>query len=335
MPISSPNPIKFIEDALFCASPHALSYSDPDQKWIIREHLISLFQDFPSLKPSIGVFTHNDGNDVKLLNANGELRVSHHAPPVPLTIWVHEFYPHMAPIVYINLENSVYPIYENHPFADSSGATTSSYLKNWHFTKSNLSGLAHNLIKLFSHNHPFYYSGRASSSAHPSTVSKMEAMDRLACSIYSDMAAITAKTQEEIENLSSLQVELQKRAEAVEILMTVLEREERNLKGRTKELCEESDKLLNWLKVYDQGSSYFFPIDDAFESLDGKSEIMLECSAADSAVEDLMYKLDKTVEEGVVSFDVYMKQVRVWAREQFYYRAKMEKIESSKGFLFV
>ncbi|KAI3449703.1 hypothetical protein Pfo_006368 [Paulownia fortunei] len=330
--ISSPNPIKFIEDALFCTSPLALSYTGPDQKWIIRQHLISLFQDFPSLKPSVGVFTHNDGTEVKLLNANGELPVSQNAPSVPLTIWVHEFYPQMAPIVYLDLANSVYPIYENHPFADSSGATVSSYLKNWQFTKSNLSGLVHNLIKLFSHNHPFYYSG-SSSCAHPSIVSKMEAMDRLAGTIYYDMAAIRAKTEEEIENLSALQVELEKRAEAVKNLVLGLEQERKSLKERTKELCDESDKVLNWLRVYDGGSG--FPMDDAFESLDGKSEIMVECLAADLAMEDLMYALDEAVEQEVVGFEVYMKQVRVLAREQFWHRAKMVKIEKLKGFLFV
>ncbi|PIN12842.1 Vacuolar sorting protein/ubiquitin receptor VPS23 [Handroanthus impetiginosus] len=322
--------IKFIDDALFCATPFALSYTDPDQKWIIRQHLNSLFRDFASLEPSIGIFTHNDGSEVKLLNANGELTVSRQAPPVPLTIWVHEFYPQMAPIVYVNLENCMYPVYENHPFVDYSGAIISSYLSNWNLTKCNLSDLVHNLIKLFSHNHPFYYTG-SSNFTHQSIVSKMEAMDRLVCMIYYDMAANSAKTQEEIQNLWGIQGELEKRKEDIRVLIGGLGEERRRLKRRTEELSEECDELLNWLRVYERGS--VFAIDDAFEALDEESESVLERLAADLGLEDLIYALDKAVEEGALTFEVYMKHIRVLAREQFLCRAKMAKIERARDFL--
>ncbi|KAL0459467.1 UNVERIFIED_CONTAM: hypothetical protein Slati_0573900 [Sesamum latifolium] len=112
MAFSSPNPTHFVEDALFCAGPLALSYSDPDQKWIIREHLSSLFQDFPSLRPATGFFTHNDGTEVKLLNAAGDLPVSRPSPPVPVTIWVPELYPQTPPVVYVNVDCVVHPIYD-------------------------------------------------------------------------------------------------------------------------------------------------------------------------------------------------------------------------------
>ncbi|KAK4418331.1 protein ELC-like [Sesamum alatum] len=321
MAVSSPNPIHFIEDSLFCTGPLALSYSDPDQKWVIREHLISLFQDFPSLRPSTGFFTHNDGTEVKLLNATGELPVSQPAPPVPVTIWVPELYPQTPPVVYVNVECTRHPIYDHHPFVDSSGATVSSYLQNWRFPKCNLSDLVRSLIKLFSHNHPFQYSGPPSWT-HPSMVPRMEAMDRVACMIHYDMAAIRAKNGEEIERFSALQSELKKRAESVEHVILELEEEKKELKGRIQKVCDESDRLLNWLKVLSAG----FPIDEAFGGWDRKSEMIRECLAADLAVEDLMYALEKGVEEGVMSFEVYMKQVRILAREQFLHRAKMVKI---------
>ncbi|KAH6767748.1 hypothetical protein C2S52_018731 [Perilla frutescens var. hirtella] len=326
---------KFIEDALFCSDPFALSYSDPDQKWIIREHLISLLHDFPSLKPSVADFTHNDGTDVKLLNATGDLPLSPHAPPVPLTIWLHELYPHAPPLVFINAGNSSYPIYEHYPFADSSsGATSSAYIANWHFSKSSLSGLARNLVKLFCHNHPFYYNNNKTDScdrwAHPFTASRMEAMDRLACSLYYDTVAITARTRDEIENLAVAQAGLRDRSETIMIVMSEVEEERRRLKSRAGELCEEADKVLNWLKVYGANPGFDeVAIDDVFEGLDERSEAALEVSAADLAVEDLMYELEKAVNEGVVSFDVYLRQVRILAREQFFHRAKLEKIRSS------
>lgn len=317
--------IKFIEDALFCTNQFGLSYADPDQKWIIRDHLISLLQDFPFLKPSVDIFTHNNGSEVKLLNATGDVRVSENTPLIPLIIWLHEFYPQMPPIVYVST-NSVNLISLNHPFVDSSGAITSSYLENWQFPRCSLSDLVRNLIKLFSHNHPLHYSGNSSSSSNPSLVSKMEAMDRLVCTLYYDMLAIRPKIDLEIEFFSALQVEMINRFDVADSILIGLEHERDNLKRGIEQMSDESDKLLNWLKVHDKNWDY---LKDAFEAEDKKSEILLDCKAADYATEDLMYALDKAVENGAISFDIYIKQVRLLAREQFLRRARVLKLERS------
>ncbi|OWM74516.1 hypothetical protein CDL15_Pgr005095 [Punica granatum] len=72
------SPIKFIEAALSngAGSPFGLSYSDPNQRWLIRKDLLSLLQEFPSFAPSIDTFFHNDGTSTKLLVARACLRVS-------------------------------------------------------------------------------------------------------------------------------------------------------------------------------------------------------------------------------------------------------------------
>ncbi|KAK6141618.1 hypothetical protein DH2020_024653 [Rehmannia glutinosa] len=235
MPIASPNPIKFIEDALFCTGPLALSYADPDKKWIIRQHLISLFQDFPFLKPSVDIFTHDDGTEVKLLNANGDLPVPRPGPAVPAR-------------------------------------------------RNDL------------HRH----------------------------------GGDQGEDGAEIENLSRIQIELKRRSEDIGILVRELERERESLKETTMELCDEGDRVLSWLKVYD-GVGFGFPVEEAFGCLDRKSEIMVECLAADLALEDLMFAMDEAVEKGVLGFGDYMKKVRVLAREQFLHRAKMVKIETPFG----
>ncbi|XP_057801037.1 protein ELC [Salvia miltiorrhiza] len=316
---------RFIEDALFCSDPLALSYSDPDQKWIIRQHLISLLHDFPSLKPSVAVFTHNDGTDVKLLLASGDLPVS---PPVPLTIWVHELYPHVPPIVYVNA--APHPIHDHYPFADpASGAAASAYIASWHFARSTLSGLAHNLVRLFCHSHPFCHTGGSDSWAHhPSLASRMEATDRLACSVYSDAAAMATEARREIEDLAAVQAALKERSEALAIAVRQLEGERRGLKWRSDKMSEEADRLQNWLKVYAGCAA----IDDAFEGVDAWSETAMDLLAADRAAEDLLYKLEEAVGAGVVGFHVYIKQVRVLARDQFFIRAKINMISTTFQF---
>ncbi|KAK3193658.1 hypothetical protein Dsin_024968 [Dipteronia sinensis] len=212
--------IQFLDTALSCTSPFALSYTDLNQKWVIRKHLISLVQDHPDFTLSTDTFNHNDGSTVNLLNASGYLRVSKITPPIHVTIWLHENYPHMPPIVFINTSsNTLNQIHQNHPFVDQCGLTTSPYLQTWLHPGCNLCNLVHNLIKIFSHDHPFSYSSSVSTTSftHPSLVSKREALDRLLGMLHYDKAALQAKAEEDIEGLSILQVELEKRAGVKEI----------------------------------------------------------------------------------------------------------------------
>lgn len=323
--------IQFIDTALSCATPFALSYTDPDQKWIIRQHLISLLQDFPSLEPSINTFFHNDGNKANLLNATGDLRVSTFSPSITLTVWVRESYPHMGPVVYVS-SNSAHPIQGDHPFVDSSGATTSPYLQTWLYPRSNLLDLVHNLIKLFSHNHPFHYS-TTSSLTHPLLPSKREAMDRLTCTLHYDIVALRAKTTDEIEDLSAIQAKMIERVDITTSIILGLEHERMNLKEKVEELTEEGDVLMNWLRLFHKGSGGAIlgdDIEEAFEVVDEESRIVRDCLGGDWAIEDLIYALDKAVEEGVISFMVYMRQVRILAREQFFLKARLVKLRDQQ-----
>ncbi|OIT34537.1 protein elc [Nicotiana attenuata] len=328
-----PSSIQFIDAALSCTSPpFAPPYTDPNQICIIRRHLISLLQNYPSLRPSIDTFTHDDGTTANLLNANGEMQVSSSTPAIPLTIWLHESYPFMAPIVLVSL-NTSYPIYDNHPYVDSSGSVSSFYLVNWKYPGCNLSDLVHNLIKIFSHNHPFYYSAPSVYSFHPSLASKREAVDRLSCTLHYDMTELLSKTHVEVEELSTLREQMVRRAIIAEISVDEHETEISELKERVKILTDEADKVSSWLRVNDQSSFSEHPIEDAFEASDENSKVLLECLAADRATEDLIYSLDKVVEQGVVNLGTYLKQVRLLARDQFFGRAKLVKMGISLKWL--
>ncbi|XP_057460723.1 protein ELC-like [Actinidia eriantha] len=326
--MASQSSVQFIDAALFCTSPFALSYTDPYQKWLIREHLLSLLQYFPSLNPSMDTFFHNDGNTVDILKATGDLHVSRSTPKVHLTIWLHQNYPHIAPIVYVS-PTSTSPIHRDHPFVDpNSGATTSPYLLSWLYPRSNLLDLVQNLVNLFSHNHPFAYNSAFSSLSHPS---KREALDRLSCMLHYDVAALRAKTEEEIEGLSVLQVEMVKRVDIATSMMIGLEHEKLNLNRRAMDLRDEADVLMNWLRVHDTKSrGEEIEDDNAYEVVDEESSVVLDCLAADMSLEDLIYALDKAVERGVVDFDVYISQVRKLAREQFVHRALVVKFKGSE-----
>ncbi|XVF80874.1 hypothetical protein PTKIN_Ptkin15bG0110400 [Pterospermum kingtungense] len=323
--MAEPSPKEFIEAALLASSPYALSYSDPKQKWVILRHLLSMLQEYPGFRPSIGRFMHNDGTEVNLLSAGGYVHViSNSAPPIPLIIWIHENYPEKAPLVLVSLDPKT-PIHRHHPFVDTSGATSPPYLLTWKYPPCNLVDLLHNLVKLFSHDHPFSHRPSTTSFTHPSLVSRKEALDRLVGMLYYDMVALQASTFEEIEELSILQEELKRRDRVTTTMISEMEQEKKKLKDRSNNWAEETDRLVNWLRVNDRRPILALAegnveIEDAFET-DDKSRGRLDRSAAYQAIEDVLDGLDMALEQEAVRIDSYIKQVRSVAREQFLLRA--------------
>lgn len=71
-------------------------------------------------------------------------------------------------------------------------------------------------------------------------------------------------------------------------------------------------------------------VDEAFEPLDGLSKQMLDSTASDLAIEDVVYSLDKAVQEGVVPFEQYLRSIRMLSRDQFFHRALTAKIRAAQ-----
>ncbi|XVF32479.1 hypothetical protein REPUB_Repub17cG0086400 [Reevesia pubescens] len=90
-----------------------------------------------------------------------------------------------------------------------------------------------------------------------------------------------------------------------------MEQEKKNLKERLNNWVEKTDRLVNWMRVHDRRPIMTLDvgdveIDDALE-MDEKSRVRLDSSVVDLAIEDVLYKLDKALEQEAVSFDSYIK----------------------------
>nr|XP_043638376.1 protein ELC-like [Erigeron canadensis] len=334
--MASPCHVDFIDNAMFCDTMFALAYTDSDQKWLIREHLLSILREFPSLHPTIDTFIHNDGSTVKLLKVEGNLHISHSLPLTHINIWIHEHYPHVAPIVQVSLDPSN-PIRPNHPFVDVSGVTTSSYLHTWSPFGYNLVGLAYNLVRLFSLDHPFSLVSTDRNMCHLSYMSKMECMDRLWWMLHYDIITLSENTNNKIEKLTTLQGEMKMRGDVIDNIITGLEHERAGLKQRVKEMTDEADMLINWLAVNKVNLSVALggEVEDAFEFEGKDANLVMEGLAEDRALEDLMYAVEKAHEKGAMSHEVYIKQIRVLAKDQFMIRAKLKKLRGPKIFKFL
>ncbi|XP_010527328.1 PREDICTED: protein ELC-like [Tarenaya hassleriana] len=329
--MASPSPTRFIEKALLAAGPFALSYTDPDQKWLIRKHLISFLQDFPNFELSTDTFNHNDGTAVHLFHLQGSLRIRNsilQLTPVELTIWVHENYPLTPPLVFVNPNSA--PIRTNHPFVDASGFTNSTYIETWEHPRCNLLDLVRNLSKVFANDHPFVHTDSIPSRS--SSASRTEALDRLATNLHYDILAITEEAEEDIENLWKLQTEMRKRSDSVAEIIRELETEKIKLNENVKKVKYDAGVLETWVKTnyprFIQATSGDLEIEEMFElECDKEDEeavkmVEIESSTEDDAIEDVMRALEEAVEKGDLEMGSYLRHVRVLAREQFFHRER-------------
>ncbi|XP_010917647.1 protein ELC [Elaeis guineensis] len=327
MPSSSTG---LIDAALSNSGADSLSYVHNNLKWLIREHLLSLLKDIPTLSPSTGTFIHDDGTAAHLLYAHGILPISPSMQPILLRIWLHQCYPFKPPIVYIFATQNT-SILHGHPFVDSSGATTSPYLKSWQYPRSNLSDLAHDLIKIFHLCPPYTPSLATSACTVPSLSSKRELIDRLSMRIDDDKVRFRLQVEKDIEHLSNIQAALHDRAGVIASILLDHEEEKTSLEHTLEKKVEDAEVLSNWLRVQGANSLLMDEL-EAFEARDEKSRCWMENKAAELAFDDAMDALGKALEEGMVAFDVYLKQVRTLAREQFFHRDLVMKMEMA-GYL--
>lgn len=147
---------QFLSGALSARGPNALPYQE-DAKWLIRHHLVSLAEVFPSLPPKSALFTHNDGRSAQLLQAEGTIPILYAGVVynIPAAIWLLENYPRSPPSVFL-LPTRDMVVKRNHPYVDQSGHVSVPYLGNWIFPSSNLVDLVRTLSHLFGQEPPLF-----------------------------------------------------------------------------------------------------------------------------------------------------------------------------------
>lgn len=132
-----------------------------------------------------------------------------------------------------------------------------------------------------------------------------------------------------MDELMTIQAQLKQRDDRLKHGIRDMQKEKEALEEQLQVILTNTDVLENWLRINDKPDRKV-EVDDVFEPCDGLSKQMLDCTSADLAVEDILYSLDKAVQEGSISVDIYLKHVRSLAREQFFHRAISTKIREAQ-----
>ncbi|KAM0943987.1 putative ubiquitin E2 variant, ubiquitin-conjugating enzyme/RWD, steadiness box (SB) [Dioscorea sansibarensis] len=318
MSVQPSSSIEFIDSTFSDTGMRSLSYKHQELKWLIREHLFSLFHDFPLFFPSADNYIHNDGTVVHLLNITGYLTVPPSKLPVRMTIWLKEEYPFTPPLVYIS-SHSAAKMHHQHPFIDpSSGSTCCPYLETWKYPRSNLSDLTREIVEVFKICTP--YPDFVDESLVIMTMTNRKDIElQLARQVHDDKGCFTAQVEEDIEHLLGLQGMLLERADTLNFIMHELEKERKSLRDAVNSMALDVEAILEWLRATDD-------IEEVVDVADERSKCLIKSQAEDRAIDDVVEVIWKEVVEGRIEFREYLKQIRRSAREQFFHRALIIKL---------
>ncbi|CAN7037726.1 hypothetical protein IGI04_004753 [Brassica rapa subsp. trilocularis] len=161
-------------------------------------------------------------------------------------------------------------------------------------------------------------------------VYKRNAINKLVEMIHVDLVMMRSAREAEAEGLLSLQANLKRREEDLNNGLQEMAREKETLEQELQVISMNTDVLDSWVRD-NQGKSNSLladlDVDSAFVCKETMSKQMLECTASDLAIEDVVYSMDKSFRDGLLPFDQYLRSVRLLSREQFFHRATAEKVK--------
>ncbi|XP_031267586.1 protein ELC-like [Pistacia vera] len=166
----------------------------------------------------------------------------------------------------------------------------------------------------------------------PTEVYKRNAVNKLVEMAHGDIVGMRKAREAEMEGLFSTQAFLRRREGEIDKGLKELQDEKEGLEQQLQMVLMNTDILEAWVRENQNKTKDFkdLDVDNAFQCLDVLSKQMLDCTAADLAIEDVVYSLDKALQEGSVPFDIYLRNVRLLSREQFFHRATAAKVRSAQ-----
>ncbi|KAI3741711.1 hypothetical protein L1987_59385 [Smallanthus sonchifolius] len=136
-----------------------------------------------------------------------------------------------------------------------------------------------------------------------------------------------------MEGMFTAQAVLRQREDEVLKGLREMQYEKEALEQQLQMVLMNTDVLEGWVRENEGklgGNAANVNADDVFEPSDSLSKQMLESTSSDLAIEDVIYAMDKAVQDGSIPFDLYLRNVRLLSREQFFHRATSAKVRAAQ-----
>eukprot|EP00466_Bigelowiella_natans_P014429 jgi/Bigna1/85290/estExt_fgenesh1_pg.C_30157 len=314
-----------------------------------------------SLQPVVEAFVFNDGKMTNLLTLKGTIPIYYkgHQYNIPVKLCITKEYPQKAPIAYVTPTKDM-RIHRGHPNVNESGSVYMSY-PIWQ-GGSNLVTLIIALSESFSKKPPVYRATTAqrrppqyrqqpqqafpvarpvarprSSSeslcccrkptsnpyADPKAQRKEQLLRKAREALTTNTIERLSAQTEEINRLIDYEFKLKQNKLTLARGKAEMEHEKKLLETSIAAMDTQNKTLNTWIS---ENKNKDVDVDAAIDGRDTWSKQILDEVAKDSAIEDALYALDKALEDGRITLDVFLKQVRRLSKQQFQHRALTHKI---------
>lgn len=284
---------------------------------------------FPSLHPIVDTFTARDGTSHRLVALRGTVPISYKGAPykIPVHIWAMAYHPTGPPLMFV-VPTSTMVFRQRHPHVDyTNGLVYLPYLSEWDALSSSLCGAINSMIIVFSRTPPVY-------SRDPAQVISQEEVERrrLSRRISERVElALTKKNAEAADTIAKLHIRKDaviQEESARQSLSQQLYRERFDIHRAQNSLRDKLTALHKW------HADHLHPLPDAdIDDITHPATVLqqqsIDCGARDAALTDALDQLDEAIAKGVIDDETYMRDVRRIAREQFFTRALLRKVQQS------
>nr|QNO39393.1 vacuolar protein sorting 23D [Carpediemonas membranifera] len=334
---------------------------------LVRKHIVEALKIFPNLEAVLGVIPDKAvrGGQAHCIVLKGTVPVYFQGSKwnTPVGFWIPPEYPAVAPLSYVLPPKGTMFIRHNHPVVDATGKVTVDYCQVWH-QHSNLLGLVNRMCFVFSANPPLsssrpsvtrtsfsrpggqlypraesirdpYGSGSHMPPAYGSqTAAAKQAListlsDRMRRDLLNRRAELTQFGSRISDEINDVYADLQQR-QAVSRGTDAEVLKAQHAQMQTELMTIETQiKNLDSADVY-SNVTHRLVVDDATDSLNASVRQVTRLNAENNALEDAMYAIYRAMADDEVDAVEGLRAIRKLAREQFYARALLWKVEQTR-----
>lgn len=285
---------------------------------------------FPSLTPRLEKYTAENGAVQQLVTLAGTIPISYRGASynIPINIWVMSYHPSGPPTIYVKPTANM-DVKERHDHVDRNGLVYLPYLANWNVQHSTILGAIGAMSAVFSKQPPVYSKAKQGGGRSSAQAERAALVRTLTARAQKRFREVSEEGSNDIAGL------LDRRDKAGDDRGLAPEKqrllEERIAKTEAiAKLGEEQKQLEGYIEAH-RVRDGDIDVDTMIHPRDLHSEQVLECLSKDAAYLDALDQLMEACDSKKIDVNMFTKETKRIAREQFYARALLRKVQLQKA----